>query len=123
VLPIVSVSRTSRPAAVLALLACTLAVAGCGSKSGPPEGAEGETAGGNVELGAEVFQLNCATCHTLAAAGASGTDGTDFDKAKPDEATVEKGVRDTKIRGHETITLSEDQVLGVAAYVATIAGL
>ena len=122
-LPIVSVSRTSRFAAGLALLVCALALAGCGGKSGPPEGEEGGTVGGNVELGAEVFQLNCVSCHTLAAAGAAGTDGPDFDKTKPDEATVEKGVRDTSIPGHEAIQLSEDQVLGVAAYVATIAGL
>jgi len=117
------VSRPSRPGAVAALIVCALALAGCGGKSGPPEGENGAPVGGNVELGAEVFQLDCATCHTLAAAGASGTDGTNFDKAKPDEASVETGVRDTSIKGHADVTLSEDQTKGVAAYVATIAGL
>ena len=47
-----------------------------------------------ADPGREVFaEAGCASCHTLAAAGASGTVGPNLDEAHPDAATVAQVVR------------------------------
>ena len=51
----------------------------------PPAGGGG---GGGAADGKAIFASSCASCHTLAAAGASGTIGPNLDDAKPDEALV-----------------------------------
>jgi cbb3-type cytochrome c oxidase subunit III len=44
-------------------------------------GTGGRVAGGDVSHGKQVFTQNCASCHTLQAAGASGTIGPNLDDA------------------------------------------
>ena len=59
----------------------------------PPPGAP-ETLQGDPVAGRGVFAANgCASCHTLAAAGATGTVGTNLDVRKPSQATVRSVVQ------------------------------
>jgi cbb3-type cytochrome c oxidase subunit III len=44
-------------------------------------GTGGRVAGGDISHGKQVFTQNCASCHTLQAAGASGTIGPNLDNA------------------------------------------
>ena len=89
----------TRLAAILAALALPLLAVACGGgddKSATPETVvgsvpaetSGDTTGGGGEgdaaAGEAVFKDNCATCHTLSAAGASGTVGPNLDDVKPD---------------------------------------
>jgi mono/diheme cytochrome c family protein len=91
------------------------------------EPAEGEAEGGGEAAaggeGKTIFTTNCATCHTLKAAGASGEVGPNLDELEPDEATVEKQV--TNGGGGMPAfggTLSPGEIKEVAAYVSTEAG-
>ena len=81
--------------------------------------ATGETAG------AEIFTTNCATCHTLAAAGATGTVGPNLDDLKPSESTVEKQVIDgggaMPAFGKSKI-LTPAEIKEVSEYVSNVAG-
>ncbi len=52
---------------------------------------ETTTTAGN-EKGAQLFSASCASCHTLAAAGATGTTGPNLDDLQPDAATVESAI-------------------------------
>ena len=85
--------------------------------------AEGGGGGGAVEgdpaAGKQVFaSAGCASCHTLADAGASGQVGPNLDDAKPsydlvvDRVTNGKGAMPS-FKGQ----LSEDDIKNVAAYV------
>jgi mono/diheme cytochrome c family protein len=86
-----------------------------------PAGGESAAAG----EGKTIFSANCASCHTLEAAGASGTVGPDLDELKPDEATVEKQVINgggpMPAFGKQEI-LSPEEIETVSAYVADEAG-
>jgi mono/diheme cytochrome c family protein len=88
-----------------------------GEAGGTPEGAD-------VAAGKDVFEsAGCATCHTLADAGASGTVGPDLDESQPDEALVV----DRVTNGQGAMPsfqdqLSEEQIAAVAAYVSSVAG-
>jgi mono/diheme cytochrome c family protein len=89
-------------------------------------GAEAE--GGESALSAEgktVFSANCASCHTLKAAGATGEVGPDLDELEPDLQTVEHQV----INGGGAMpafgkegTLNPKEIKAVATYVAAVAG-
>jgi len=103
-----------------------LKLAAEGKEVAPEEPAEGE---GEAEVaaspGAEVFTQNCATCHTLAAAGAKGTVGPNLDQLKPSESTVEKQV----INGGgampafgTTKILTPKEIKEVSKFVAAVAG-
>jgi len=86
----------------------------------PAEGGGEAAAGGE---GKTVFTSNCASCHTLKAAGATGEVGPNLDELGPDEATVEKQV----INGGGGMpafggTLTPEEIKEVAAYVSTEAG-
>jgi mono/diheme cytochrome c family protein len=86
----------------------------------PAEGGGEAAAGGE---GKTVFTSNCASCHTLKAAGATGEVGPNLDELGPDEATVEKQV--TNGGGGMPAfggTLSPEEIKEVAAYVSTEAG-
>ena len=48
----------------------------------------------SLKAGMGVFDQNCATCHTLAAAGSTGTVGPNLDQLKPSMATVVHQVTD-----------------------------
>ncbi len=92
-----------------------------GGKAESPEGNEKEA----TSPGAEVFTTNCATCHTLAAAGATGTTGPNLDELKPTEKAVETQVIDgggaMPAFGKSHI-LSEKEIHEVSVYVAGVAG-
>ena len=70
-----------------------------------------------------MFEENCASCHTLAAANAAGTVGPNLDQLKPDKATVEHQVENgggamPAFKGQ----LSQAEIDAVSAYVADNAG-
>jgi outer membrane protein assembly factor BamB len=84
----------------------------------------GETAAVSTE-GKEIFQTNCSSCHTLAAAAASGTVGPNLDELEPSLPTVEHQV----INGGGAMPafgkshiLSSAEVKSVAGYVSEVAG-
>jgi quinohemoprotein ethanol dehydrogenase len=86
------------------------------------EAGGGETASGE---GAEVFTTNCATCHTLKAAGATGTVGPNLDTIKPTEEAVEQQV----INGGGAMPafgkskiLTAKEIEEVSKYVSSVAG-
>lgn len=87
-----------------------------------------EEAGGESAMAGEgkaIFSANCASCHTLKAAGATGTVGPDLDELAPDEATVEhqviNGGGPMPAFGKEG-TLSSAEIEAVSAYVSAEAG-
>ncbi len=79
--------------------------------------------GGDAAAGKEVFTANCASCHTLADAGATAAVGPNLDESAPDQASVEAKVR-TGGGGMPAFEgqLSDDEIVNVAAYVASVAG-
>lgn len=81
-------------------------------------------AGGDAAAGKEVFaSAGCASCHTLAAAGASGSVGPNLDQMKPSEALVVDRVTNGKgVMPSFKGQLSEQQIQDVAAYVSSVAG-
>jgi mono/diheme cytochrome c family protein len=73
--------------------------------------------------GKQIFSSNCASCHTLKAAGATGTVGPNLDQLKPAEPVVERQVTN----GGGTMpafkgTLTPAEIKAVAAFVASNAG-
>jgi glucose dehydrogenase/mono/diheme cytochrome c family protein len=72
--------------------------------------------------GKQVFLQNCASCHTLAAAGASGTIGPSLDQTHPAAALVKRQViNGGKIMPSFKGRLTPRQIDAVAAYVARVA--
>lgn len=63
-------------------------------KTPPEETTTEEEAPPADDPGAELFTASCASCHTLAAAGATGTTGPNLDDLQPDAATVESAIAD-----------------------------
>jgi mono/diheme cytochrome c family protein len=140
---------------VILALAGTVVIAGCGGGSSsssestteeaappaeekeatPEEGAEEGAAASEKEMrsgesslvaeGKTIFSANCATCHTLKAAGAKGTIGPNLDELEPDLATVEhqvvNGGGPMPAFGKEG-TLNAKEIKAVATYVSTVAG-
>jgi cbb3-type cytochrome c oxidase subunit III len=89
----------------------------------PPPPPAGGGGGGGAADGKSIFSSNCASCHTLAAAGASGTIGPNLDEAKPDEALVRERVTNGKgVMPSFKGKLTEAQIDAVAKYVAGNAG-
>jgi len=92
------------------------AVAGqSGAEATPPSelGTDGQT----------IFKAECASCHTLKAAGASGTVGPNLDQAAPPVDRVRTQVENgggvmPAFKG----TLGDEQIQAVAQYVADNAG-
>lgn len=85
--------------------------------------AAGPAAAATAPPGKKVFQQHCASCHTLADAGAAGTVGPNLDQLQPSSATVSAQVRSggggmPSFQG----VLSSTQIGEVAAYVAKVAG-
>ena len=79
---------------------------------------------GDAAAGKAVFEsAGCASCHTLADAGATGAVGPNLDEAKPDAALVTDRVTNGKavmppFKGQ----LTDAQIADVAAYVSSVAG-
>jgi cbb3-type cytochrome c oxidase subunit III len=90
-------------------------VAGTGGPAGSPT---------NVGTsGAAIFKTNCASCHTLAAAGATGTVGPDLDQLKPAMALVVHQVTNGgAIMPAFKGKLTPAQIQAVAKYVSSSAG-
>jgi mono/diheme cytochrome c family protein len=88
----------------------------------PPAGGGG--AAGDVAAGKKVFATaGCASCHTLADAGANGGVGPNLDEAKPNTALVKARVTDGQgvmppFKGQ----LDATQIADIAAYVSSVAG-
>ncbi len=124
-----------RLARVALALAGVLAAAGCGSV--------GHTEEASVSQGKTLFSARCASCHTLADAGAKGKIGPNLDEAfqhvrsdDPDQNFADSTIRDV-VRGQiaypvedpptEAAGMPADLVTGgdadaVASYVAAVAG-
>lgn len=79
---------------------------------------------GDASAGKGIFEsAGCATCHTLADAGASGTVGPDLDAAKPPtELVVDRVTNGQGAMPSFKGQLSEEQIADVAAYVSSVAG-
>ena len=91
----------------------TLAGGGGGAQAG----------GGGAKDGKSIFSENCASCHTLAAAGSSGNVGPNLDDLKPslDQAkqqVIHGGGGMPAFKG----TLTDEQIDAVAKFVADSAG-
>jgi uncharacterized cupredoxin-like copper-binding protein len=81
-----------------------------------------ETLQGDPAAGAAVFAANgCASCHTLAAAGATGTAAPNLDAAKPTQAIVRAFVMNGATAGGVSMpaftNLSAADVNNIAAYI------
>jgi cbb3-type cytochrome c oxidase subunit III len=73
--------------------------------------------------GSSIFKTNCASCHTLAAAGATGTVGPDLDQLKPSMAIVVRQVTNGgAIMPAFKGKLTGAQIQSVAKYVSSSAG-
>jgi mono/diheme cytochrome c family protein len=111
--------------AAASLAAIVLAVAACGGSSSSSSSSTPPASGGEVSAaaGKTVFESNCATCHTLADAGASGSVGPNLDDLKPDEATVQHQVENGG-GGMPSFSgkLSASEIESVATYVSSVAG-
>jgi cbb3-type cytochrome c oxidase subunit III len=91
-----------------------------GTKSSLAAASTGTTKSTN---GKTIFTSNCASCHTLAAAGTHGTVGPNLDKLKPPFARVKQQVTNggavmPAFKGK----LTDAQIAAVAKYVAANAG-
>jgi mono/diheme cytochrome c family protein len=89
------------------------ATTSAGAGGGAPAAASGKA----------IFSANCASCHTLAAAGAGGTVGPNLDQLKPSTAVVSRQV----INGGGAMpsfsgTLTDAEIQAVAKYVSSVAG-
>ncbi len=112
-------------AALFALLAVAAAAA-CGAGTG------GLEAGGSTSNGKELFQEQCARCHTLADAGSRSTVGPNLDDAFAgvrqqgfDESTIREVVADQikyAVPPMPKNLVKGDNAADVAAYVAAVAG-
>lgn len=122
-----------RLAHALAALGCVVALAAVGCGGGDDGGGDSatgatsaETTGGGATAaadGKEIFEANCASCHTLADAKATGSFGPNLDELRPDAARVEAKVKSggggmPAFAGQ----LSDAEIAAVAAYVADTAG-
>ena len=73
--------------------------------------------------GKAIFSANCASCHTLKAAGSTGTVGPNLDQLKPSDAIVQHQVMNggavmPAFKG----TLTPAQIAAVAKFVSSSAG-
>ena len=88
----------------------------------PPSSGGVETLQGDPVAGKAVFAANgCASCHTLAAAGATGNVGPNLDQAKPGQAKVRSLVQNGSTSGGISMpsfaSMSQTDLNNVAAFV------
>ena len=91
----------------------------------PPTETEPTETTGSDPVGKEIFlgTGGCASCHTLADAGATGTIGPNLDATKPSvELAVERVTNGAGAMPSFADTLSEEQIQEVAMYVSAAAG-
>lgn len=106
----------------VAAVAVALLAAGCGGDDEQPSEPAGGGGGGGGD-GQQLFSDNCASCHTLAAAGASGKVGPDLDQLKPGPDLVKTQVTNggggmPAFKGK----LSDAEIQTIADYVAENSG-
>jgi outer membrane protein assembly factor BamB len=114
--------RGQRPVIIAYRLGATGATTTPSTTATPPKKAAAG-GGGNVAAGRAVFRSSCASCHTLADAGATGTVGPNLDNLKPSDAAVMRQV--TNGGGGMPAfggQLSRTQITDVSRYVSTVAG-
>jgi alcohol dehydrogenase (cytochrome c) len=102
-----------------------LALAKEGKEPAPEEPAEEGEEKATTSPASEVFTTNCASCHTLQAAGATGTTGPNLDELKPSEKTVETQVIDgggAMPAFGKTKILTTKEIKEVSEYVSEVAG-
>lgn len=118
-----------RAAAIAGSAAAVALFAGCGDSGSGDAGNAGGGGSAATESstastdGAQVFKQNCASCHTLAAAGGEGRIGPNLDEEKPDAGKVTEYV--TNGEGSMPAfskRLSAEQIKAVSDYVAEVAG-
>jgi mono/diheme cytochrome c family protein len=102
----------------IAAVLVALLAAGCGG--GDEEEPAAPSGGGG---GQQLFSDNCASCHTLAAAGASGKVGPDLDQVQPGPDLITTQVKNggggmPAFKGK----LTDDQIKQIADYVSQNAG-
>jgi len=88
----------------------------------PPPTTGPEPLQGDPVAGRGVFDANgCASCHTLAAAGATGTYGPNLDVAKPGQARVRQFVQNGSTSGGISMpaftSMSQTDLNNIAAFV------
>jgi mono/diheme cytochrome c family protein len=120
-------SRSSFLAIVVAAVAALGVLAGCGGgdddggSTATQGGGSTQTQSGATADGAALFESNCATCHTLAAAGATGQIGPNLDEIRPDVALVLATIR-AGPGAMPTDLVTGAEARAVAQYVAQNAG-
>ena len=128
-----------RAAALLSLVVCSAALAGCGGGeevSPTPETIVGtlpaattaeesstepeSNVEGDPSNGAKVFaSAGCGGCHTLEAAGSSGSVGPNLDDSQPDtELVIDRVANGQGAMPSFADSLSEQEIADVAAYVS-----
>jgi len=114
---------------VAQIVAYRIGATGASRRAATGGGAAGGGGGGGgggaatAAAGRTVFSSNCATCHTLAAAGASGTVGPNLDDLRPTFVVVQRQV--TNGGGGMPAfggNLSRAQITAVSRYVSSVAG-
>jgi mono/diheme cytochrome c family protein len=100
-----------------------------GTDTTETETTETETNGaaGSEAVGREIFtsvaQPSCATCHTLADAGATGTVGPNLDATQPSlDLVVDRVTNGLGGMPSFSGSLSEEEIQEVATYVSAVAG-
>jgi mono/diheme cytochrome c family protein len=129
-----SQSRGSRRAAAIVFAVFYVAV-GVGVPVligvGNHDSAAADVNGTTIELtqqeqdGRAIFGERCASCHTLAAAGANGKVGPNLDRLQPPKGLVEDAVERGRQRGSGTMSagiVQGSDVAAVSAFVAAVAG-
>ena len=122
-----------RRIACLGLVGAALVLAGCNARAVDYKGAD-------VNAGKQLFVKNCGSCHTLADAATAGTvgpnldnafhgarseSGGDFDESTFFQITLDQMRLAAPPMPHfdqEPNKLSEEELVDVAAYVASVAG-
>lgn len=108
------------------------------SKGDAQSGKGGQAVASDLKSGQKLFQINCGTCHTLAAAGTDGNYGPDLDEllspAGPAEGEAVKGLEERVLSAVEKGVdgeapgrmpagiLNEEQAQEVAEFVGHTAG-
>lgn len=115
------------------LVLATIGLAACGGSSddsstapapsGNGQATQQESTSGGDQAGEQIFVANCASCHTLSAAGAAGAVGPNLDEAMPSEATVKSMVTNGG-NGMPSFSASLDpaEIDAVSKYVSSVAG-